>query len=154
MDKELKGFAKDNVYFNQTVKVNRQLQQCANNSIKVCFSGSGCDIQVNTGSKTVTKGRDTLYYEGELVYAAIFADPKVYECEVKRITGRASELALIYLEKTKMLSSKGCPSNLESELILYSEKAKIRSSLDLYSLNVVGQEIDKKNDAKTGCSLY
>ena len=89
--------------------------ECKSGSVKVCFSGSDCDIDValnpvNDKSGSVKrKFVDGVHFEGEaLLYGAIFADPGIYECQVKRLMQRTSELAGLYLEKSEYLTQKNC----------------------------------------------
>ena len=85
--------------------------KCKLGTRKVCFSGN-CDVVVDINSKTVRKEKKVLYYEGSLLYGAIFTSPEIYECQTKRLMKRASELALLYNDKTQNLASAGCNSNL------------------------------------------
>ncbi len=85
-------------------------EECSQDSIKVCFSGSGgCDIIVNTGSKTVKKQGKTLHYTGDaLMYAAIFSDPVLYECNLQRLASRLYNEAEVYERKSIALAQKNC----------------------------------------------
>lgn len=87
---------------------------------KVCFSSAtNCDINVNYNSKYVKKGQDKIYFEGDsLMYAAIFSDKEIYECQVERLMKRTISLAKIYLEKELIVSQKNCNSNLAGDLDL------------------------------------
>ncbi len=98
---------------------------CTEKSIKVCFSGAGggragsgsnCNITVNTLQKSVIKNQgnaeETMYYQtNALMYAAIFSDKDVYECNVKRLMARGEELALVYERKNSIMSLQGCSEN-------------------------------------------
>ena len=86
-------------------------KNCPEESIKVCFSGYGsnCDIDVDENLKSVEKRGMILYYETDaLMYAVIFAEKDGYECHAKRLMKKTSELAMIYDDKTSIISNQGC----------------------------------------------
>jgi hypothetical protein len=92
---------------------------CPVNSEKVCFydiSGrrSGCDTTINSRDNEFFKGRETNphHYEGDaLMYAGIFADSELYECQFRRLMKRTSSLAQLYEEKSLFIMSY-CHTNL------------------------------------------
>ena len=99
------------------------VSSCSQESEKICFTSSNCDIDVSLDLSKELRGSlkkkfsDRVYFESpELLYAAIFSDSETYECQLKRLMKRASELGGIYYSKSTLLSSKSCPSNLEFEL--------------------------------------
>ena len=101
---------------------NLLVQQCPDDSIKICFrtSRSECDIIVNGNSQSVEKNGQVVYYEtNALMYAAIFADKGVYECQVSRLMKRTNELLYLYSEKYSLLSERGCSSGVNSEIISF-----------------------------------
>jgi len=103
------------------INVSESESDCPIGSKSVCFTKKECDIDVNLIRKSVTKDGVKVNYFGDgLLYAAIISDPEIYECQLKRLTKRASELALLYKAKSETLSSKGCSSNLEGDLAAYS----------------------------------
>jgi hypothetical protein len=126
---------------------------CAEDSIKVCFSSSTCDINVNINSKTVTKNRTRLYYSGigeddSLMYAAIFSDKEVYECQIKRLVLRLKEITNLYKEKAVLVETAGCdeiiiPYLTEFELVIDS----FSNSLNLQELAAKGEEVENINKA-------
>jgi hypothetical protein len=131
---------------------------------KVCF-GSECEISVyglcedfECESKydygKVFKENKVLYYDNNLLYAAIFSSPKIYECNVKRLMKKFSELADVYTKKIDIIELKGCSSTLEPDLLIMIEDARaLKSSEDLYILSLKAESIDKKNPTGV-CSLY
>ena len=89
--------------------------ECPANAKRVCFGsgvGADCNIQVNEYAKTITHITDfdgaRVGYQGSLMYAAIFSDPSIYECQTERLMARAHELAEVYIEKTGLLATRGC----------------------------------------------
>jgi len=125
----------------KNINITGNLENCPDQSTKVCFEISGCgadSIKVSYNDKKVTHpNSEPVYYvealdddKYALLYAAIFSDPKVYECQVKRLMARASELANLYEEKSKFLSPKGCGSaTLQQELSAYKSKANSFSTI-------------------------
>lgn len=89
---------------------NFEFSTCSGNATKICFnSNSNCDINVNTNAGTVEKSGSIMYFEGDaLMYAAIFSDKSIYECELGRLMKRTSSLTDIYLEKATILQKEGC----------------------------------------------
>ena len=72
------------------INITAELSSCPEESTTVCFNQVGCEINVNTQARIVSKYDFDLYYDGDsLMLTAIFADPLVYECQIKRIMGRA-----------------------------------------------------------------
>jgi len=139
------------------------IDNCPPKAKKVCFTGSGCDIDVTLlGSSSEIKGSlkrkysNKVYFETTaLFYGAIFADPEIYECQVKRLMKRASELSLIYYAKSTLLSPKGCSSNLESSLVSYANQTfSINNSLDLISY--ISQDSDslRRRNNDLDCKLF
>src|SRR3990167_9332942 len=87
-------------------------------TIKVCFN-KNCGINVNYNSKYVQKGEDKSYFEEDaLMYAAIFSDKEIYECQVKRLMKRTKQLAELYKEKELLVSQKNCAGELAVDLDL------------------------------------
>lgn len=127
---------------------------CSVGSESVCFRTNDCDVNVDFLTNSVEKNGDVVYFVDDLVYGAIFADVELYECQVDRLMKRAGELAQVYAAKSDFLSSKGCSSNLQSDLLTYSGITQISSSIDL-SLFVedFADDLDRRNDA-LNCRLF
>ena len=72
---------------------NIQLDDCLSNSISICFESEiDCDIVVNYLNKYVDKSEERAYFEGDaLMYAAIFSEPPIYECQLKRLMKRVKK---------------------------------------------------------------
>lgn len=143
------------------ISINNSAIKCPKNSIKVCFSNTGCDIEVrfnpdrpNSGS--VKKGKKVVYYEDALLYGAIFSDSDMYECQVTRLMKRASQLASIYAEESRLISTRadGCSSSIQPDLINYAEKIKVNSSTYLAEIYNDAKDLDYKNKQLTSCKLW
>jgi len=128
------------------------------NTIKICFSqGGDCGVKVSYGSGYVEKKSGKMYFETDaLMYAAIFSDKNIYECQVKRLMQRTKNLAILYKDKISFISQKsGCDSNLN--LIGLSnfadEFVKSGSSANLNSINSIVKDIENKNEVAM-CRLW
>ena len=136
------------------INISEDIRFCPKESKKVCFENSGCDIDVSMNSGNVVKNWTTIHYEGEaLLYAAIFSSSEIYECQVKRLMKRTSELALLYSLKAQYLNSKGCSTNLETDMLLFSNNTEIQSSSELRDINILAETIKEKNSLLK-CRLF
>ncbi len=135
-------------------------ENCTKESKKVCFSTSGCDIDVSLDLGRIKgslkrKNQERVYFEDSaLLYAAIFSSPEIYECQLRRLMKRTSELSSLYYSKTIFLSQKRCNSNLEADLSVFSNKTfSFNNSLQLRDINLYAEEIRRKNDGLS-CKLF
>jgi len=132
------------------INISESLEKCKPESIKVCFSSFDRDCDKKVSQTDV----DGLYYEEGLVYAAIFSDAEVYECQVRRLMKRTSELAEIYAKKSEFLAGKGCSSNLAADLGRYSSLlGEFENSGDLRVVKSNSEEIEDKNE-RLSCELF
>lgn len=127
--------------------------------VKVCFSsGKECDISVSTQGKYVLKEGKKLYYEGNLLYAAIFSSPEIYNCNINRIVAKFNQLSSIYLEKIDVIEAKKCSSNVKNKLYqmkIMSDTFTSSGAGNIRNLFGLSDEIDSiNNQADTGCKLY
>jgi len=132
---------------------------CSNiqNVTKVCFTGgTNCDVNVDPISQSVEKRQGTVYYEGDaLMYAGIFSEPEIYECQVQRIMKRLKILAELYNNKATLIAASDCNTNLEAELLqLINLADNFQNSLDLFKMTSTVQEIDRKNNDNSLCKLW
>ncbi|MEK6800752.1 MAG: hypothetical protein AABY05_02365 [Nanoarchaeota archaeon] len=153
------------------VSFSRTSEKCASGSKKVCFPprGENCDIEVSFNSKSISFNEDkkTVYFtyfddsdKYSLLYAGIFSDPEVYECQIKRLMGRASELSSLYEDKSVYLQQQKCGSaNLIGDLESYRAESKSMvnddSSLRIKddNFNSLVIQLEEKN-AKLICKLF
>ncbi len=152
----------------ENIQYSDDFYNCTEASIKVCFEDKeGCDIKVigmcsgfDCNSEydygMVVKKNKQLYYDGNLLYGAIFSSPDIYECNVKRLIGKFNELGLIYLDKISIIEEKGCSSNIRNELnTMLTVSKTISSSKDIPLLLPYSKSINQANMAtKSGCRLY
>lgn len=133
-------------------------------AIDVCFGeGSGCDLIVygscsgNCDSLydegTVVKGSDDLKYVGSLMYAAIFSEELIYDCNVKRMMYRAGKIGEEYIEKADLMNARNCNTNIKPDLVTWSQMVIDATANDLMSLRVLANNIEKKNDREL-CGLW
>ena len=117
---------------------------CAENLdyTKVCFgSGANCDIAVNYNSNYVQKNQDKIYFEEDaLMYAAIFSDKEIYECQVERLMKRTKHLLSLYLKK-EILVQKNCKSDLGSDLDLFI--SILENAKDYKVINEVSELVEE-----------
>ena len=136
---------------------NIEVDNCSSESIKVCFNnGNDCDITVY-GSCTsgcdsvfdsgeVIKGSQEMKYVGNLMYAAIFSDKNIYDCNVKRLMHRNAKLAEMFSEKVDLMNARDCASNLKVDLVVWQTLVTNTSSEDLIPLMSESERLDKKNN--------
>lgn len=139
---------------NQT---NILLEDCSDedNSIKICFFGT-CDINVDYTHKTIRKEGKTLHFDNAaLMYAGIFSDVNIYECQLKRLMKRISELSSLYENKAILISQKGCPTSLGDELTQLKDFAEsFDNSADLVdTMNSFVADLNRGNDISL-CKLW
>jgi hypothetical protein len=138
---------------------------CPNRSIRVCFDSENCNISVDLNSGTVQKNGKAMYFsqtdfsqdeEGTspLMYAAIFSEKDVYECQVKRLMMRLKELSLLYANKETLLQKEGCDNNLGGDLNQMGADAEsLSSSEEIGIIKMDADIVDEKNNAR-GCPLW
>lgn len=141
------------------INITSEITKCKKDSYKVCFDFLGeCNATVYpdyAGYETgkVIKSGINLYYTGSLLYAAIFSSTKLYECNVKRLGAKASELARLYKEKIAVVKSNQCNSLIENNLDAILGLAENLSSSKLNNLNSEAKIMDTKN-CGAECQIY
>jgi len=104
------------------------VNETCDDKINVCFNGESCEIEVS--GRSVTKQGITVKYTEStrtddkyaLLFAAIFSDPKEYNCQLHRLAARAESLAKLNLQKSINLGSDGC-SPIRDDLETYIDSA-------------------------------
>jgi len=129
-------------------------ENCGKESINVCFnSNRNCNVSVNFNLNYVEKDNEKLFFEGDtLLYAAIFSDKEIYECQLKRLMQRTEQLALLYNEKSAFISRVNCNSNLEL-LELGNNARDFDTSNSLPAIFNLVNEIKEKNEM-ADCKLW
>ena len=136
-------------------------KNCSSDSIKVCFGNGNCDINVNDEIGYVEKNGTYMHFAGTeddfgdaLMYAAIFSDADVYECQLKRLMLRESELSLLYASNERITQPVGCDYTLSGELNTLSNlAANMNNSEGLEIMKIQVDVIDQDNSART-CRLW
>lgn len=144
----------DNLNQNNLLIKTKDKNECENLSdsqkIEVCFSGS-CEISVDYSNKKIIKKGDELRFSNNaLMYAGIFSDKELYECQVKRIMKKTSILTKLYSEKIEFVSFKGCDaSNIKQELSdlkIMSNKVANGEMYYISLINDISQELKDKQE--------
>jgi hypothetical protein len=138
--------------------------------INVCFETygvSGCDVKVTLNQEKgfVTKDGKTLYFplpksgikdkDYSLMYAAIFSDPSLYECQSQRLIDRTISLSLVYQQKLLLPSLEGCNSDLIGNLGNFiNELESFQKSENFGILVGDANDIWSKNKYTPSCRLW
>jgi hypothetical protein len=147
----------------RNINITDAIYMCPKGSRKVCFYSElpECDVFVSpfadskTGAVT-RKNERTVYYQGGLIYGAIFSNSEIYECQVKRLMMRASELALLYNAKSESVAarSSGCSSDLQADLESYAAACRaVKKSESLQEINMKAMMMKDKNE-RMSCKLW
>jgi len=153
-ERELKNLGQTNLLLNSE-------EECINRDdvFTVCFDNSNCDIEVDynedtsTGSvtKNYNENRDTVYFYGDaLMYAAIFSEKNIYECQLQRLMKRTSKLAEIYQEKSALIARTGCTST-QAGYLNGLKNIEIKDSSELKSYISLVESIKSGGG---GCELW
>ncbi len=132
-------------------------EDCPAGSIEVCFGGN-CDIEVDLTASNpyVKKGDNQMYFGGDnsLMYAAIFSDPQVYECQLKRLMKRGRQLSQLYIEKANLVAREECFSNTNLQLSqLGSAENGFISSVGLNFVSGIADSAESANGVAS-CKLW
>lgn len=139
------------------ILVRENAASCPAKSQRICFGSSDtiCDVTVDTANRRVRKENKNLFYEGNLIYAAMFSDPEIYECNLRRLNQKRSYLANLMAAKSQLIettSLSGCSKALQSSLISYSNVA-YNSSRNLGYVFDEAKKLEKQNDPLL-CELW
>jgi len=141
-----------------------EVENCSATSKKVCFgSGKDCDIIVY-GS--CTSGCDSLFdegkvikysndmkYVGNLMYAAIFSDKGIYDCNVERLMYRTGRIAQELVQKSDLMDARHCNTNLKTDLFVWAGNTLNASVDEMFSLNSMAKNLNKRSE-KEMCGLW
>lgn len=84
-------------------------------------------------------------YVGNLMYAAIFSDKLVYDCNVERLMYRNAKIAEGFAAKANLMDARGCNTNLRSDLIVWAGLTGNATSEDLIGLRSMSDDMNRKN---------
>ncbi len=145
-------------------------ENCSSDAVKVCFGVTGgcgtkdiivsgtclqnCENAYEEGH--VDKNGTRVYYVGNLMYAAIFSDKNIYDCNVKRLLYRDGRIAQVYSGKTELMNARGCNTRLKQDLDIFSsrvleESKKIEARPDL--LTNMEKQLKEKQDNEL-CKIW
>ena len=134
------------------------------NSINVCFgNGNDCDVVVygscSSGCDSIydqgtvsTSGGDMKYVDN-LMYAAIFSDNLIYNCNVRRLMYRAGKIAEEFIAKANLMDSRGCNTNLKGDLSVWGGLTINATSDDLFGLKSMSDNMENKNNREL-CGVW
>jgi len=136
-----------------TIKI-KNVDECGPDSISVCINSAGCDITVSTTSKTVKKQGKTLHYTHDsLMYAAIFSDPVLYECNVQRLASRIYTESEIYEKKAILLAQKNCNTAYNLDSIKDAAHATFINPLNIRQIETAAETLKYINN-RADCALF
>ena len=98
------------------------------------------------------KNGENMFYDGSLIYAAIFSSKEVYDCNVKRLMSRMREQALLYNDEANFLTTK-CSALASTGLILLAIVGNVKSSEDLLLIRKISKQVEEQNDVAE-CKLW
>ena len=84
-------------------------------------------------------------YVGNLMFAAIFSDKLIYDCNVERLMYRTGKIAEELIDKADLMNARNCNTNLKSDLTVWHELTINASVDDLMSLRTIANTIERKN---------
>lgn len=130
---------------------NFQFDSCDPDAIKIC-KGSGVNCDITVYDNYVSKGQRMYFVDDATMYAAIFSEPRIYECNLKRLAKRLSYQVDVYKGKMLLLNSRpGCSVSVNLDA-LKTKAQSIASSVDLANLK---QEADSVSSQNSGyCRLF
>lgn len=148
IEKEIELIRGEPASKNENLFIETSTSPCHSGSINVCFRTrySYCDIFVYP--KYVEKDSGRMYYEGDaLMYAAIFSEKDIYECELDRLMKRTGQLYEIYKDKSKfLLEETGCPQEFYGDLMVVESLINsFESSEDLQYIYSLSETMDIQN---------
>lgn len=133
---------------------NIKTENCTEGDVEICFGSEiDCEVNVDYELGKVNKNEEGVFFESNaLMYAAIFSDKEIYECQLKRLMKRVEQLSLLYGEKAELISPKGCDSNLNLGG-LKSAAGSLTSSSSIGSVGDIAERIKQDNDY-ANCKLW
>lgn len=124
--------------------------------VRVCFGTSkNCEIRVigDLNSGHVEKYGVSMPYSENLMYAAIFSDKGIYDCNVERLMQRTAKIADELAQKTELLNSRGCGTNMKPHLEFWYSSTIDANVNDLVRLADEAQGIENQNEREL-CGVW
>lgn len=133
-------------------------------AVNVCFgTGDGCDVMIYGACRsgcdsvydegTVMKGSDDMKYVGNLMYAAIFSDKLIYDCNVRRLMYRNGKIAEEFAEKADLMDARNCNTNMKPDLVVWNGLVINASANDLISLRTMADSMERENNREL-CGVW
>ena len=156
----------------KNINSSNTIKECKKGSVSVCFnsensfSAGECNVTISGECSeswcsnvyemgTVVKNGITLNYAGNLMYAAIFSSPKIYNCNMVRLGNKIDQLSTLYSEKITIMKMRDCTSNTESDLLQINEASKIiKTSAEIVNIYSFGKVMDETACNEKICSVY
>ena len=151
----------------QNINITSTVTLCPKESVKVCFENSfaecnmtvygecssfDCETEYDHGY--IMKKGKRMYYFGNLLYAGIFSSPEIYECNVKRLGKKVSQLASVYIGKIDIVKLKDCETIispfLEQIRVVGGSVNSSRGIIDIYDAS---KSMDEEN-CNSNCRIY
>jgi hypothetical protein len=152
-DDVLQTFGADNV----SVQSVQQRSICQKGSRVICFDETvGCDVTVDSYLRRVTSGGTSLYYEGALLYGALVAPPRLYECQIELLMRQGATLADLYGKTSALIGARGdgCGTAVGSSVITYGRALQAtNNSKQLAGIAEQATELEQEERASI-CSLW
>ncbi|MDD5012675.1 MAG: hypothetical protein PHQ66_03480 [Candidatus Nanoarchaeia archaeon] len=139
-------------------QANLLTKNCSGNEIEVCFNNQNCDVEVDYNAGRIGKGGEFVYFDvgdSALMYAGIFAEKAVYECQLRRLMLRVKELSLLYIDKETISRKNGCSDeSLAGDLGVLSELAGgMENSEEISLVKEKAEDINNRNEGRL-CRLW
>ena len=98
-----------------------EIEECSLKSKKVCINDddSNCEVIVldyDDRPRVRKQGEVMDYYGNALMFAAIFSDKEIYDCQLNRLMKRTNSLIELYLGKAQIDSFNFCSTNQRTSL--------------------------------------
>lgn len=164
VEEEMENLGHPNIFIKDSSPEN----DCLGDEINVCFGspyscGEG-DIRVDVGNLHVKKDGKTLYFalpksgiqtkDYSLMYAAIFSDSSLYECQSKRLINRTISLIQLYEQKLLLPSLQNCNADLLVDLNNFETQLKFYDDTrDWKHLSEEAEDIWYRNKYNT-CKIW
>jgi len=165
VEEEMENLGHPNIFLKDFSPEN----DCSGDERNVCFGsiyscGEG-DIRVDLNELYVQKDEKKLYFalpksginteDYSLMYAAIFSDSNLYECQSKRLISRAISLTQLYEQKLLLPSLQGCNADLLVDLNNFETNLEyFEDSRKWEGLSEEAKDIWYKNKYTPSCRLW
>lgn len=140
-------------------KFETEITACSEKSKIICFDykSTECSISIDVKDSSVEKNKEFVFYADNtaLMFAGIFSDSALYECQLQRLLKRESLLADIYIQKYYLDQSAGCASSSITSSLSYLETVSlnIENSAKLSELSSAILDLESKN-SRMSCQLW